>query len=72
MFLDLTQHYLFSVYEIDEKKREKLRRELVGVPRLLLPKVEADKIPRWAPAWWRGDDDASASNMAAMKALQRR
>lgn len=72
MFLDLVQHYLFSVYEIDEKKRERLRRELIGIPRLLLPDAEADKIPRWAPAWWQGDDDATASNMAAMKALQRR
>jgi hypothetical protein len=71
VFLDLVQHYLLSVYEIDEKKRVKLLRELIGVPRLLQPDEVPSKIPRWAPAWWDGDEDATALNMAAMKALRR-
>jgi hypothetical protein len=71
VFLDLIQHYMLSVYEIDEKKRVKLLRELVGVPRLLQPEAGPSAIPRWAPAWWNGDEDATASNMSAMKALKR-
>lgn len=71
MFLDLVQHYMLSNYEIDEKKRKQIVRDLGGIPRLLLPDAEADKIPRWAPVWWQGDDDATASNMAAMAALKR-
>jgi len=59
------------VYEIEEKKRVQLQRELVGVPRLLLPEAEADSVPKWAPAWWGGDEDATASNFAAMAALKR-
>lgn len=72
MFLDLIQHYMLSCYEVDEKKRLQLQRELTGIPRLLLPEAKAAAIPRWAPGWWDGDEDATASNMAAMKALQRR
>lgn len=65
------QHYLLSAYEIDEKKRTKLARELNAVPRLLQPDAAPDAIPKWAPAWWSGDEDATASNMAAMAALKR-
>lgn len=71
MFLDLVQHYMLTNYEIDEKKRRQLARDLGGVPRLLLPEAEASKIPRKAPTWWHGDEDATASNMAAMAALRR-
>lgn len=62
---------MLTTYEVEEKKRPQLQRELIGVPRRLLPEAEADKIPKWAPAWWQGDEDATATNMAAMAALKR-
>jgi len=71
VFLDLVQNFLFSEYEIDEKKRNQFMRAFVGVPRLLEPAAPEDPIPAWAPAWWNGDEDASASNFAAMAALKR-
>lgn len=71
VFLDLIQHYMLSNYELDDKKREQLLRDLTGVPRLLLTGAEADAIPKWAPTWWQGDEDATQTNMAAMMALKR-
>lgn len=62
---------MLSCYEIDEKKRKRIVRDLTGVPRLLQPDDAPDKIDRRAPAWWLGDEDATASNMAAMAALKR-
>lgn len=71
VFLDLVQHYMLSEYGVDEKKRERIIRDLTGVPRRLLPDAEADRIPNWAPSWWQGDDEATQTNMAAMMALKR-
>lgn len=62
---------MLSVYELDEKKRRQLVTELTGVPRTLEFDDGPPKIEKWAPAWWNGDDDATASNMAAMAALKR-
>lgn len=69
-FLDLVQRWMFSEFQIEEKDRIKIKRNLVGPLRTMGDTSKT--IPSWAPAWWSGDDDATASNMAAMKALARR
>lgn len=69
MFLDLVQHWMFTAFEIDPKEKVKIRRSITGPLRTM--GEQAGKIPNWAPAWWSGDDDATASNMAAMRSLSR-
>lgn len=69
-FLDLVHRWLFSEFQLEEKTRIKLRRNLLGP--LRTTGDESTTIPAWAPAWWSGDEDATESNMAAMKALARR
>lgn len=69
-FLDLVQHWMLTAFEIEEKARVKIRRSLVGPLRTMGD--ESQTIPHWAPAWWQGDEEATASNMAAMQALKRR
>lgn len=69
-FLDLVHDWLFTQFQLEEKDRVKLRRNLLGPLRTMGD--QSKTIPSWAPAWWTGDDDATASNMAAMKALARR
>jgi hypothetical protein len=68
-FLDLAQRWMFSEFQVDEKERVKIRRTIIGP--LRTTGDQSSTIPMWAPAWWHGDEDATASNMAAMKALRR-
>jgi hypothetical protein len=70
-FLDLVQHFLLSSYQVDEKERAKLVRQLTG-PTRTRDVPNEPKIVDWAPAWWHGDEDATKSNMAAMTALMRK
>jgi hypothetical protein len=69
-FLDIVQFWMLSEFEIEEKARVKLRRSLLGP--LTTEEGTDTSIPHWAPSWWQGDEDATASNMAAMKSLTRR
>jgi hypothetical protein len=62
---------MLSSYEIDQKKRAKLIREITGPTRLRETSSEPT-IESWAPGWWHGDEDATAANMAAMQALKRK
>lgn len=62
---------MFKYYEIEEKKRARLLRDLTGPTRLREVSGEP-KIVDWAPPWWTGDEDATTANFAAMNALRRK
>jgi len=53
-------------HQMDDDQRRRLEDELIGPPT-----TAPGTHPRepWAPAWWHGDEDATASSMAAMRAL---
>jgi hypothetical protein len=61
---------MFTEFQMEDKERIKVQRSLVGPLRTMGD--QSKTIPAWAPAWWSGDEDAHASNLAAMKALKRR
>jgi hypothetical protein len=71
-FLDLTHRYALLAAE-DDEGRERINRVLLGPPRLGGGKTspvdeQAGFVP---PAWWKGDEYASRSSVAAMMTLKR-
>lgn len=58
---------MFTEFQVEEKEQVKIRRNIIGP--LRTTGDLSSTIPTWAPAWWHGEEDATASNMAAMKAL---
>lgn len=50
---------------------ENLSRALIGPPQVDRPTVVDERTGIVPPAWWKGDDYASQSSMAAMMTLKR-
>lgn len=66
-FLDLVHHYL--LLSVDEKEHARLNRTLIGAGEAA---PEIDERAGFAPpSWWRGDDYATKSGIAAKLTLRR-
>lgn len=71
-FLDLAHRWALLSAE-DDEGRERINRVLLGPPRMGGTKTSpvderAGFVP---PPWWRGDEHASRSSLAAMMTLKR-
>lgn len=71
-FLDLAHRHALLLAE-DEEAQERINRVLLGPPRMGGNKTspvdeQAGFVP---PPWWRGDEYASRSSVAAMMTLKR-
>lgn len=66
--LDLAVHWLTTTRELDKDQREMIENDWNGplATERAVPKKDA-----WAPSWWTGDDDASASALMAAANLGR-
>jgi len=53
-----------------DDKREQLARDLIGPPRSEYTTVVDERTGIVPPSWWRGDDYASRSGVAAMMTLK--
>lgn len=69
-FLDLSHRYVLLHTEKDED-RERLNRILIGPPRVHGASLVDERAGFVPPAWWRGDEYASRSSVAAMMTLKR-
>lgn len=69
-FLDISHRYALMCVDTDEA-RERLNRTLLGPPRIKGPSLVDERAGFVPPAWWKGDEYASRSNLAAMMALKR-
>jgi hypothetical protein len=62
--LDLFQHWITTEVDLDKDARTQIMNEWIGDIDHHRDIPEEDS---WAPAWWKGDEDAAmASRMAAM------
>lgn len=69
-FLDLAHGYMRLGVE-DAARRQQLDRLLIGPPRITRPSTVDPRAGFTPPAWWRGDEYASRSGVAAMATLTR-
>ena len=69
-FLDLVHHFIIINAKSDED-RVRLNRMLIGPPQVDRPTVVDERTGIVPPSWWKGDDYASQSGLAAMMTLKR-
>lgn len=69
-FLDLAHRFLLLMTD-DEQQRKRWDQLLLGPPKITGTTVVDEKAGFVPPAWWRGDEYASRSSMAAMLSLKR-
>lgn len=64
-FLDIT-HYFIMMLVKTEEDANKLNQALIGPPLVDRPTVVDEHAGFVPPSWWRGDEFASQSSIAAM------
>lgn len=64
-------HHFISMNTPKDEDRAQLNRELIGPPRVDRPTVVDEKTGIVPPSWWKGDEYASKSGIAAMMTLKR-
>jgi hypothetical protein len=69
-FLDLAHRYALLITD-EAADRERLNRMLLGPPRIRGTSLVDERAGFVPPAWWRGDEYASRSSLAAMMSLKR-
>lgn len=67
-FLDLVHTYALRLTR--EEDRERLTAELTGPPRVVRPSLVDERAGFVPPSWWRGDEYASRSGVAAMMTMR--
>lgn len=69
-FLDLVHRHVLLVTDSDQHTR--LNQQLIGPPRITRPSTVDPKVGFTPPTWWRGDEQASRSAIAAMSLMRHR
>lgn len=67
----MTHRFILAHAKTDED-RERLNRELLGPPSVNRPLAVDPRAGFVPPSWWKGDEYASRSGMAAVFTLTRR